>query len=66
MEWSGTPAVAEIEAIVEPDGVGNNIGPPPRCGGRLAGIGGACMCSWPECISLSHLTWQYPLLAMAA
>ncbi len=25
-EWSGTPAMTEIEAIVEPDGVGNDIG----------------------------------------
>ncbi|MFT4520238.1 MAG: hypothetical protein ACI9JM_002639 [Halioglobus sp.] len=25
MKWSGTPAVAQIETIVEPDCVGNDI-----------------------------------------
>ena len=25
-EWSGTPAVAQIEKVVELDGVGNDIG----------------------------------------
>lgn len=33
-EWSGTPAVAKSESVVEPDSVGKDIG-----GGRLAGVG---------------------------
>jgi hypothetical protein len=28
-DWSGTPAVAEIESIVQPDGVGNDIAREP-------------------------------------
>lgn len=47
-------SMAEIESVVEPDGVGNDIG-----WGRLAGIGCAYMYSWANSIEISQLSCQY-------
>ena len=47
--------MAQIESIIEPDGVGDDIG-----WGRLAVIGGVCIYPWTDFISYSQLTWQYP------
>ncbi len=52
--------VAQIESIVEPDCVTADVEGPPRCGGRLAGIGGVYRYSWSESINFGHLIWQYP------
>ena len=46
--------VAGIKSIVEPDGVGKDIG-----WGRLAGFGDAYKYSFADSINIGDLTWQY-------
>jgi hypothetical protein len=53
-------SVAEIEAIIEPDSVGNDI-----WWGRLAGIGAAYRYSSTDSTRYGLLTWQYPMHSLA-
>ena len=47
--------VAQVEAVVEPDSVADDVG------SAQLGIGDACMCSYTDSINTGPLTWQYPL-----
>jgi hypothetical protein len=51
-EWSGTPAVAEIESVVQPDRIADYI--------RRKSM--AFICIHPRIVSQDELSWQYPYL----
>ena len=53
-------AVTKIKPVVEPDGIGNDMG-----GGRLAGIDVAYKYSFADYIKTGDLTWQYPRLPLS-
>ena len=52
--------MTKIKPVVEPDGIGNDMG-----GGRLAGIDVAYKYSFADSINTGDLTWQYPRLPLS-
>ena len=52
--------MTKIKPVVEPDGIGNDMG-----GGRLAGIDVAYKYSFADSINIGDLTWQYPRLPLS-